>query len=185
MATGFLRDKPVRAVGVVKADDGHRPKCSGCQARDIECHYLDKKMGARAGFSPTYQCRWTSDRRYVSLLEEKIRVLEERQNSQGVRNNSRNQSSPQPEQEQLINEQRPLSPASLSDSVLDLENSGSFELLEFGRTAENKPNTRCRILVLCSQRPGIASHKRRGRSRNRSVTDHSAASIVPTAWTKR
>jgi transcriptional regulatory protein CAT8 len=116
--------------------DGKRPSCSGCLARDVECQYLDKSE--RGGFSPTYITPVElSNQRYVSLLQERIRVLEEKQNTQSV--SERGQSSPQngivAVSNQGSTEQRPLSPASLSDGVLDLDNSGAFELLEFGMSS--------------------------------------------------
>jgi hypothetical protein len=75
---------------------------------------------------------------YVSLLEEKVRQLEEKQNARPVPADSLDDHSgnispiAQSGQDQIGSDQRPLSPASLNDGVLDLENSGAFELLEFG-----------------------------------------------------
>jgi hypothetical protein len=77
---------------------------------------------------------------YVSLLEEKVRQLEEKQNarpaSAGSLEDHSGNISPigRSGQDQIGSDQRPLSPASLNDGVLDLENSGAFELLEFGCT---------------------------------------------------
>jgi hypothetical protein len=75
-----------------------------------------------------------SNQRYVSLLQERIRVLEEKQNTQSVSEAGRNSPQNGIVTNQGSSEQRPLSPASLSDGVLDLDNSGAFELLEFGMT---------------------------------------------------
>jgi hypothetical protein len=75
---------------------------------------------------------------YVSLLEEKVRQLEEKQNAQPASADSLEDHSGNISpnalsgQDRIGSDQRPLSPASLNDGVLDLENSGAFELLEFG-----------------------------------------------------
>ena len=72
---------------------------------------------------------------YVSLLEEKVRQLE-KQNGRPASADSLEDHSVSPNArsgpDQMGSDQRPLSPASLNDGVLDLENSGAFELLEFG-----------------------------------------------------
>jgi hypothetical protein len=72
-------------------------------------------------------------------LEEKVRHLEAKRGSQPPNDSiedggALNITQTAPSQDLVVADQRPLSPASLSDGVLDLENSGAFELLEFGET---------------------------------------------------
>jgi len=71
---------------------------------------------------------------YVSLLEERIRLLEETQSTktaiceQPATISHQTMNAP----ERATVEQLPLSPSSLNDGLLDLENSDAFEHFEFG-----------------------------------------------------
>ena len=87
---------------------------------------------------------------YVTALEEKIRQLESRIGSGEF--GGQNATSPENETQDLNEESGfPLSPTSVKD-VLELDDSQSFEVLEFGRHPSTSPLIdRRRLVILGSQ----------------------------------
>jgi hypothetical protein len=135
MALGFSPGRHVRIVGVGRADAmvidqdavGVKPEMSNVNISKIvwreECFLQGTQIQKVCLME-----------RYVSLLEERIRLLEETQSTktaiaeQGDSISHRTINNPKP----AIVEQHPVSPTSLNDGVLDLENSEAFEHCELG-----------------------------------------------------
>ena len=129
-AIDYMPDKRVKPVDEAKADVTANDQVAADVRREMSNASISTKMKEGGSLQRNIPIIDLSNQRYVNLLQERIRELEEK-HAQSV---SEQRSSPQVGtiSNQGSTEQRPLSPASLSDGVLDLDNSGAFELLEFG-----------------------------------------------------
>ena len=134
-----MRDRPVQIVGEGKAG----AMAENRNVVDVKHEALSVNMWIEVwgeadilqGFSSAVQSLNFS---YVTLLEEKIRLLEENQTAQKVVNDQSNSERPPapvqsatPPPTVISSLIEPPSSGNIEE-VLDLDNSGAFELLEFG-----------------------------------------------------